>query len=567
MRIRLLRVTDSVSSLPTAFANDIDYVYPSLNYDNNAETSPYNVSASYGSPLLWASGSSLGSTTDTYCASTGITYPPSGYVIDLPERHANASQVMAQLESVGLLDLATRAVLVDYSVYNANTDQFAVVTLAAQFLATCGTVCEAKVSAAPLLATYRALTGDASSSFVEVLTFLEMVMYFAVLLLLRKEWAVYKGLGKERYFADGWSRVDLTNYFFFIVVMGLRANLLSKLWYLSDDLANNNSRDFISLTAVSSTYSWTEAASALNCVITFLKVFKYLRPIKKLALFTETLRLASGDMLYMCVIIAVILLAFGSSFHLAFGPDVAAYINLPTSMLSLFRATLGDFDVDALVYANYALGPLLFVLFIFLVFFVVLSMFLSIVDESYDRVRTDLEAMEALGEAGRPPLERDLSRIATEVSNLWRWFLTKITGLNFMKETKVAPANDTIAAGSSDAMTVAGGGDGAGGGAAVELVPVGAGASSNARSGGGGSGVGGEFHKRREVLSAEASPVAAALDGAFGTLQLLAQQQKEMVTVLTQLDDRVMKRRAKVGVLAEEFNSVDGGDKGRKNKY
>jgi hypothetical protein len=208
------------------------------------------------------------------------------------------------------------------------------------------------------------------------------------------------------------------------------------------------------------------------------------------------------------------------------------------------------------------------VLFIFLVFFVVLSMFLSIVDESYDRVRTDLEAMEALGEAGRPPLERDLSRIATEVSNLWRWFLTKITGLNFMKETKVAPANDTIAAGGSDAMTVAGGGDGAGGGAAVELVPVGAGASSNAHSGGGGSGgAGGEFHKRREVLSAEASPVAAALDGAFGTLQLLAQQQKEMVTVLTQLDDRVMKRRAKVGVLAEEFNSVDGGDKGRKNKY
>jgi uncharacterized membrane protein YgcG len=376
-----------------------------------------------------------------------------------------------------------------------------------------------------------------------------MALYGMVLLLLWKEWSVYKGLGKERYFADGWSRVDLAKYFFFLVVMGLRANLIAKLWYLSDDLAYDNGRTFLSLTSVSSTYSWTEAASALNCIVTFLKVFKYLRPIKKLALFTETLRLASGDMAYMCVIIAVILLAFGSSFHLAFGPDVKAYVNLPTSMLSLFRATLGDFDLDALVYANYALGPFLFILFIFLVFFVVLSMFLSIVDESYDRVRTDLEALDALGDAGRPNLERDLTRFATELSRGTRGLLTALTGLNFHREAaKIAPENDNSVS-------------------TTELVALGAGSSVGSSGGASSGGGGGEFARRREELSQEASPVAAALQGAFGTLGLLAQQQQDMVAVLTLLDDRVLKRRLKVAGLAEDFNSVDGGDKGRKNKY
>jgi hypothetical protein len=218
-------------------------------------------------------------------------------------------------------------------------------------------------------------------------------------------------------------------------------------------------------------------------------------------------------------------------------------------MLSLFRATLGDFDLDALVYANYALGPFLFILFIFLVFFVVLSMFLSIVDESYDRVRTDLEALDALGDAGRPNLERDLTRFATELSRGTRGLLTALTGLNFHREpAKIAPENDNSVS-------------------TTELVALGAGSSVGSSGGASSGGGGGEFARRREELSQEASPVAAALQGAFGTLGLLAQQQQDMVAVLTLLDDRVLKRRLKVAGLAEDFNSVDGGDKGRKNKY
>ena len=92
--------------------------------------------------------------------------------------------------------------------------------------------------------------------------------------------------------------------------------------YLEEDLAGDRGVEFINLSAVSATFAWTEAAAALNCVVTFLKCFKYLRPIHKLALFTETLRLASGDMAYMCIIIAVILLAFGSAFNLGFGTQV-----------------------------------------------------------------------------------------------------------------------------------------------------------------------------------------------------------------------------------------------------
>ena len=65
------------------------------------------------------------------------------------------------------------------------------------------------------------------------------------------------------------------------------------------------------------------------------------------------------------------------------------------------------------VATNYVLGPFLFTLFIFLVFFVVLSMFLSIVDESYDVVRTQLDERKEQGAV--EPLERDLARFYHEV--------------------------------------------------------------------------------------------------------------------------------------------------------
>jgi len=304
---------------------------------------------------------------------------------------------------------------------------------------------------------------------------------------------------------------------------------------------------------MSVTYDWTESTAAVNCVVTFLKVFKYLRPIHKLALFTETLRLSSGDMAYMCVIIGIVLLAFGSAFNLAFGPDVFGFTSLGRTILTLFRAMLGDFNLDTLVASNYILGPFLFTLFIFLVFFVILSMFLSIVDESYDAVRT---ALEDEADKPPPPLEADMVRFRGEVVGVAYAAVRKVSGINLAPQpSKVGPAPEGGEGGE-------GGGEVAGGAFALPSSP----------DKGGGSGEGGNagdraFARRREEVASEAGPVAKALGGAFAQLDLLGDQQREMLDVLAILDEKLMKRRQKLAGAAEDFNMVDGGDKGRRNKY
>jgi hypothetical protein len=539
IRIRLVRVEDDKKNLPDAYAEELEHLYPKLNYESNMETSNYNLTNGYG-VIKWKSGSSLGNTFSLYSTSTGFSYPPSGYAIDLPKGLANATSVLTQLKGGDLLDTATRAAFVDYSLYNANTDEFAVVTLMSQFLATGGVDSEVKMRVQPLLAMYRILTGDNAAMIWQLLVFMEMVLYCLVFLLVYREYKAYKALGYKVYSQDSFAILDLLNYTLFIIVMFLRINLVAKLWYLDDALVDDDGTEFINLTSVAGTFSSTESAMAFNAIITFFKVFKYLRPVRRLALFTETLRLASGDMAYMCVVIAVILLAFGTSFNLGFGSELSGYMTLPVAMLSLFRAMLGDFDLDALVEVNYALGPFLFVLFIFLVFFVILSMFLSIVDESYDVVRTALEEQVEAGIV--QPLERDLRRFKNEVKHVIFYVIQSLTGLSVTASSKIAPINDnnTQTKKNGDAEQ-------------VNTSPLIEASDENAivemkqdDSGAGGGGGTAEFGRMRNELAVEATPVAEVLTGAFQQLEDLGSQQNDMLKILRNLESRLVKRKKKL---------------------
>ncbi|KAL0235599.1 hypothetical protein GEMRC1_002181 [Eukaryota sp. GEM-RC1] len=79
--------------------------------------------------------------------------------------------------------------------------------------------------------------------------------------------------------------------------------------------------------------------------------------------------------------------------RLAFGIDVYEYRSMKHASLSLFRIVVGDFDYDALFLANRVLGPTFLVSFMFLVFFVLLNMFLAIINDTFTLVREDESKM------------------------------------------------------------------------------------------------------------------------------------------------------------------------------
>ena len=69
------------------------------------------------------------------------------------------------------------------------------------------------------------------------------------------------------------------------------------------------------------------------------------------------------------------------------GTSQEGFQNNGASMLSLFRALIGDFDVDAMIKVDQLVGPLLFISFIILGSLFLLNVFIAILSEAYEKAK------------------------------------------------------------------------------------------------------------------------------------------------------------------------------------
>jgi hypothetical protein len=85
-------------------------------------------------------------------------------------------------------------------------------------------------------------------------------------------------------------------------------------------------------------------------------------------------------------------MGFVTALQTGFGDQVFEFRNFKESLVGTFRAVLEDFDYDAFKQANAILGPVLLVIFIFIMLFLLVEMFLGIVMANYE------EVLDVLGE-------------------------------------------------------------------------------------------------------------------------------------------------------------------------
>lgn len=56
---------------------------------------------------------------------------------------------------------------------------------------------------------------------------------------------------------------------------------------------------------------------------------------------------------------------------------------------------LGDFDFDAMEQANRVLGPIFFLTYVFFVFFVLLNMFIAIINDTYGEIKMEIASQKS----------------------------------------------------------------------------------------------------------------------------------------------------------------------------
>ncbi|KAM9804248.1 polycystin-2-like protein 1 [Neosynchiropus ocellatus] len=310
------------------------------------------------------------------------TYSGAGYYQDLGRTKEESAAMLAALVDNLWLDRGTRAVFIDFSTYNANINMFCVIRLVVEFPATGGAISSYQIRTVKLI---RYITHwDYFILACEVI-FCIFILYYIV------EEILELRIHKCSYFSSIWNILDIVIILLAIVAIIFyifRAvkvdNLLGKLLEQPEIYA-----DFEFLAFWQTQYN---NMNAVNLFFAWIKVFKYISFNKTMTQLSSTLGRCAKDILGFAVMFFIVFFAYAQLGYLIFGPEVETFSTFVKCIFTQFRIILGDFDYDAIDRANRVLGPIYFVSYVFVVFFILLNMFLAIINDTYSEVKEELSS-------------------------------------------------------------------------------------------------------------------------------------------------------------------------------
>ncbi|NP_001239172.1 polycystic kidney disease 2-like 1 protein [Oryzias latipes] len=308
------------------------------------------------------------------------TYSGAGYYQDLDRTRERSAEILSTLMDNCWLGRGTRVVFIDFSAYNANINMFCVISLMVEFPATGGAVPSYQIRTVKLLRyvtrwDYFILGCEA--------VFCVFILYYMV------EEVLELRIHRFSYLKSVWNILDIVVILLALVAIAFNVfrtikvdNLLGKL------LENPNIyADFEFLAFWQTQYN---NMNAVNLFFAWIKIFKYISFNKTMTQLSTTLGRCAKDILGFAVMFFIVFFAYAQLGYLLFGTEVDTFSTFVKCIFTQFRIILGDFNFDAIDQANRVLGPIYFVTYVFFVFFVLLNMFLAIINDTYSEVKEEL---------------------------------------------------------------------------------------------------------------------------------------------------------------------------------
>uniref|UniRef100_A0A8C5JR05 Polycystin 2 like 1, transient receptor potential cation channel n=1 Tax=Junco hyemalis TaxID=40217 RepID=A0A8C5JR05_JUNHY len=310
------------------------------------------------------------------------SYSGGGYYIDLKMTREESAEALQVLKEKLWLDRGTRVVFIDFSVYNANINLFCVLRLVVEFPATGGAIPSWQIRTVKLIRYVS--TWDFFIVACEIV-FCVFIFYYVV------EEALELRIHKFKYFTSIWNILDVVVILLSIVAIGFHIFRTTEVNRLLGELLEhpNTYADFEFLAFWQTQYN---NMNAVNLFFAWIKIFKYISFNKTMTQLSSTLARCAKDILGFAIMFFIVFFAYAQLGYLLFGTQVENFSTFVKCIFTQFRIILGDFDYNSIDNANRVLGPLYFVTYVFFVFFVLLNMFLAIINDTYSEVKEELSS-------------------------------------------------------------------------------------------------------------------------------------------------------------------------------
>ncbi|XP_046713583.1 polycystic kidney disease protein 1-like 2 [Silurus meridionalis] len=298
-------------------------------------------------------------------------YRGGGFVMDLCLDPQEASSMLQFLFNNTWLDVYTRAIFVEFTVYNANVNLFCIVTLMLETTALGAFQFSSELHNLRLYQTTDGINIVAS----EVIYFL-FILYYMFLQIKRIKQQ------KMQYFRSKHNLLELA-----IILLSLAAAgaIINRTIQGERDLKyfQQNKDSFPSF------YDTASADTSLGYILAFLillatiKMWHLMRLNTKLNLITCTLKRAWNDISSYIVVLVIMILAYSIVSNLLFGWILYTYKTLQDSISAIIALQLGIFNYEEILDLNPVLGAFLILSCVIFMTFVVLNLFIAVILEAF----------------------------------------------------------------------------------------------------------------------------------------------------------------------------------------
>uniref|UniRef100_A0A8C3NZX8 Polycystic kidney disease protein 1-like 2 n=1 Tax=Cyanoderma ruficeps TaxID=181631 RepID=A0A8C3NZX8_9PASS len=311
-------------------------------------------------------------------------YGGGGYVIHLGTDRTNASRILQYLFNNVWLDTFTRAVFVEFTVYNANVNLFCIISLMFESNALGAFFTSAELQSVRLYPYTNSLHIFVVAA--EVIYFLFIVYYMIV------QGKLLKSL-RWRYFHSKWNLLEMA----IILISWSALSVFVKRTVLgARDISyyQEHKEDSISFSETARADAVLGYLVAFLVLLSTVKLWHLLRLNPKLNMITSTLRRAWGDISGFITVIAIMFLAYSIAANLIFGWKLYSYKTLFDSAETMVSLQLGIFNYEEVLDYNPILGSFLIGSCIIFMTFVVLNLFISVILVAFSEEQKHYQASE-----------------------------------------------------------------------------------------------------------------------------------------------------------------------------
>lgn len=303
------------------------------------------------------------------------TYNGGGFVADLGYNIKSALKVVNKLQANNWIDEFSVAVFIEFTIFNPSSSLFSVTKCLYERSPTGGVAFSRSVKTLKL---YNA-SSNSFQKFVEVcqLLFMVIILFFVI----NEACKIYRK--KKKYFRGFWNWVELLQIltaFSSVVIYFLKAKYTSSfVKKVRNNPFETSSADYIVL--------WSTVEIYVLSFLIFVVTMKFLRLIRfnrHVCQMMGTLARAVRPLVSYFVVFVSAVLAYTQLAFLLFSSTMGPYSSFFNSLRAVLQMLLGGkmffYEIKSV---NSLLGPLFVFLYMFTMTFILLNMFLAILNESY----------------------------------------------------------------------------------------------------------------------------------------------------------------------------------------